>query len=79
MSKIENEPRDRTASQVLDLGCALDTDAMLERGVAALRASGRLLFEDDESDRALVLAICDAVFPISLDQEGEGQGGQARC
>lgn len=42
-----------------------DIDAMLDCGVAALRASGRLLFEDDELDRALVRVILDAVFPIS--------------
>lgn len=44
-----------------------DNPATLERGVAVLRASGRLLYEDDELDRALVLAVVDAVFPLSLE------------
>ena len=45
-----------------DLGSDLDIDEGLERGAAALRASGRLLYEDAELDRALVLTIVDAVF-----------------
>ena len=49
----------------LDLGSDQDIDATLERGVAVLHASGRLLFEDEELDRALVLSILDAVFPLS--------------
>ncbi len=47
-----------------DLGSDQDIDATLDRGVAALRASGRLAYEDDSADRALVLAIVSAVFPV---------------
>ena len=41
-----------------------DIDAMLERGAAVLRDSGRLSPGDDELDRRLVLAVVDAVFPV---------------
>ena len=46
-------------------GLPEDIEAMLERGVVALHASGHLSHEDAVSDRALVLAIVDAVFPVS--------------
>ena len=54
--------RDRLVSPVSDLGSDQDIDAMLERGAVVLRDSGRLCYEAPESDRALVLAILDAVF-----------------
>ena len=60
------ERSDKLESNPSPPGFEQDIDAMLERGVAALRASGRLPYEDDPSDRALVLAIVDAVFPVSL-------------
>ena len=47
-----------------DLGSDQDIDATLDRGVAALRASGRLAYEDDSADRDLVLEIVSAVFPV---------------
>ena len=37
-------------------------DAEIANGVSALRASGRLLYEDDALDRALVLEILQAVM-----------------
>lgn len=59
--------RDRPAREALDLDSDQDIDAMLERGAVVLRDSGRLWHEDAESDRALVLAILDAVFRSSDD------------
>ena len=60
----QTEVAPETVSQPLDRGCVQDIDAMLDRGVAALRASGRLRYEDDEADRSLVLAVVDAVMPV---------------
>jgi glycerol-3-phosphate responsive antiterminator len=47
------------------VGSAEGIDAQLDRGVAVLRASGRLQHEDDELDRALVLAVVDAIWPMN--------------
>ena len=54
--------RQRGGSTGHPLGDRPDIDAMLARGVAVLRASGRLRYEAERPDQALVLAILDAVF-----------------
>jgi hypothetical protein len=61
---IEATPE--TTGRVLGRGSDQDIDAMLERGAVVLRASGRLLCEDEEADRSLVLAIVDAVMPVNF-------------
>ncbi len=55
-------PRDRPVSPASDLGSVEDIDAMLERGVSVLRASGRLSYEAEGADHELVLQIVDAVM-----------------
>jgi hypothetical protein len=61
-------PRDRPEISEAQDGLS-NIDAMLDRGVTELRASGRLEIEDDAADRALVLAILDAVMPASLQTD----------
>jgi hypothetical protein len=60
----QDTPKTGDPNPASDLDSAQDIDAMLERGAAVLRASGRLLYEDPEADRLLVLAILDAVMPL---------------
>jgi len=59
-----SEPDEKPANQISNPDSVEDIDAMLMRGVAVLHASGRLRYEDDELDRALVLEILSAVMPV---------------
>lgn len=61
--QLDNNSKENVA-RVSCLGSDRDIDAMLARGVFALRASGRLLYEDDAADRLLVLSVVDAVMPV---------------
>lgn len=68
---MQPEVARQAGAKFSDQDCAQDTDAMLQRGVAVLRDSGRLSHEDDELDRALVLAILGSVFPMPSAKTNE--------